>query len=436
MRACRRVGAGAPARHFAGAVRPDSHAEWQGLTAGERCADRLKSWPGLRARLVHPARTVPMPTDLQFTGERYVPGAAGEIAHEHRHRYAFARRFAPGRRVLDVACGEGYGSALLGETAAGVVGIDIDAATVAHAAAAYATPRVRFVHASATALPLPDASVDLVVSFETVEHVPAADQAAMLREFARVLAPDGLLLLSSPNRPEYSDARGYRNPFHLHELDRPELAALLDAGFPAQRWWRQRRYLGSALWAEAPAAGHEALAGDDARVWPAAPPAALYFVVLAARTVGALPPAEPALSLYTDADEREWARIDGEAREVLRLDALLGERDAALERQDAHVRHLESLVAFRDRLVEERDAQLAALQAALEARSLSAERELAQCRNDLASSRQAVAALEAERMRLEGAIHAQERIIAYRQSARWWVQLPWLRVRNLWQRMT
>ena len=80
-----------------------------------------------------------MSADLEFTGERYVPGTAGEIAHEHWHRYAFARRFVAGRRVADVACGEGYGSALLAESAATVVGIDIDAATLAHARSTYAS---------------------------------------------------------------------------------------------------------------------------------------------------------------------------------------------------------------------------------------------------------------------------------------------------------
>jgi 2-polyprenyl-3-methyl-5-hydroxy-6-metoxy-1,4-benzoquinol methylase len=79
-----------------------------------------------------------MSADLEFTGERYVPGIAGEIAHEHWHRYAFARAFVAGRRVVDVACGEGYGSVVLADAAALVTGIDIDAATLAHARAAYA----------------------------------------------------------------------------------------------------------------------------------------------------------------------------------------------------------------------------------------------------------------------------------------------------------
>ena len=112
-------------------------------------------------------------------------------------------------------------------------------ATLAHARSAYADrANLSFVEGSAAALPLRDASVDMIVSFETIEHLPAADQPRMLAEFARVLVPGGVLVISSPNRPEYSDARGYTNPFHLCELDREKLAQLLAPHFPEQRWYR------------------------------------------------------------------------------------------------------------------------------------------------------------------------------------------------------
>jgi len=384
-----------------------------------------------------------MSSDLEFTGERFVPGIAGEIAHEHWHRYAFARRFCAGRRVADIACGEGYGSALLATAAADVVGIDIEPATIAHAAQRYTAANLRFAAGRADALPLADASVDAIVSFETIEHLPADAQPRMLAEFARVLAPGGFVVLSSPNRPEYSDARQHVNPFHLHELDREELARLFDAGFPARRWYRQRRYLGSALWAEEGGDGFEALAGDAESATPAQPPQALYFIVVAARTPDALPASGPALSLFTDADEREWQRIDAQAREVLRLDALLGARDAALAQQTAHVAHLEELVAYRDRIVVERDAQLqeqvqarAALARDFDAHRAQAAAAHAEVQTALGSAQQAIAALDAERLRLERALEAQDRIINYRQSARWWVQLPWLRVRLAWRRVT
>src|SRR5207249_3893519 len=156
-----------------------------------RCA--LSSPSAANFAAAHP---ICMSDPLEFTGERFVPGTEGEIAHEHWHRYFFARRFVAGRRVLDVACGEGYGSALLSEAATNVIGVDIDAATIAHASANYASRgNLRFVEGSATALPLPPASVDAIVSFETVEHLEAVDQNRMIKEFARVLAPEGVVFL-------------------------------------------------------------------------------------------------------------------------------------------------------------------------------------------------------------------------------------------------
>jgi len=393
-----------------------------------------------------------MGSDLEFTGERFVPGIVGEIAHEHWHRYAFARRLVAGRRVLDVACGEGYGSALLADVAASVTGVDIAQETVAHARDRYAgRANLRFEQGSAASLPLPDAAYQAVVSFETLEHLPRADQPRMLAEIARVLEPGGIVILSAPNPVEYSQARGYSNPFHHHEPSREELATLLAATWPAVRWYRQRRYFGSAIWSEDAAPRDlEAWVGSETGVEDARPPAAMYHVIVAARSGAELPAPGAALSIFSDADESELARLDGQAAEVLRLDGLLKERDGALDRGTHHIHHLEELVAVRDRLVEQRDAELsAATQArdrneadrksavaarddAAQARDAAAKARDA-ARTELASARQAVEALQAETLRLERALEAQERIIAYRQSARWWIALPWLRLSLWWK---
>jgi SAM-dependent methyltransferase len=400
-----------------------------------------------------------MRSDLEFTGERFVPGIAGEIAHEHWHRYAFARRFAAGLRVLDVACGEGYGSALLSEVAAEVVGVDIAHDAVDHARTRYAHRRnVRFEQGSAAAIPLADGAVDVVVSFETLEHLPRAEQSRMLAEISRVLTKNGILVLSVPNPVEYSQARNYRNLFHLHEPPREELLAMLGVDFPAQRWYRQRRHFGSAIWSEDGGGDLEAWEGSEAQVQPARLPAAMYHVIVAARAAAVLPAAAPAVSIFSDRDEVELARFDAQAAEVLRLDGLLKERDASLAKSAEHVLHLEALVAAREQLVVERDAQLADVNAAREASEHArdaaqnerdealrerdatavARDEAAQARDDantaLASTRQAVTALTAETDRLERAIAAQERIIAYRQSVRWWLKLPWLRFALWWRR--
>ena len=198
----------------------------------------------------------------QFTGERFLPGVAGEIAYEHWHRYAFARRFVAGKRLLDAACGEGYGTALLAERAASAIGIDIDADVIDGARDAYAASgNLRFETASVTSLPIPDRSIDVVVSFETIEHVSASEQSTMLAEFARVLVSDGLLILSSPNKRRYSDARSYANPFHRHELYRDDLSTLLARDFPAVHWYRQAPAFLSTLWCEGDAGEVETVVG-------------------------------------------------------------------------------------------------------------------------------------------------------------------------------
>jgi len=395
--------------------------------------------------------STPLTTIPEFTGERFLPSCSGEIAYEHWHRYAFARRFVAGKRVLDAACGEGYGSALLGAVAADVIGIDIDMATIDRARATYGDgKRTRFIASSCAGLPLPSASIDVVVSFETIEHLAAADQLAMLTEFARVLTPEGLLLMSSPNRRLYSDARNYVNPYHLRELYRDDLGRLLAKRFPAQRWHHQRVAYWSGIWTEAdasPIAGVEAWIGDGQGVAPYPVPEGTYFIVLAARDAKALPAEEASLSLFTDADESELKRAEANAREVLRLDGLLKENAAALAQHTGHVRHLETLVAERERLVVERDAAVERHTAHihhLEALVVERDRALSEANAAREEDRAQIAALEkqmisleigrtrleSERTRLVAALSAQERVIAYLQSFRGWLGWPWRRFRQ------
>ncbi|HEY7903358.1 MAG TPA: class I SAM-dependent methyltransferase [Casimicrobiaceae bacterium] len=368
-----------------------------------------------------------MPPEIEFTGERFVPGIAGEIEYEHVHRYAFAAREVAGRRVLDAACGEGYGSALLARTAVTVAAVDIDAATLGHAATRYrAIGNLAFHRASVAALPFGDGSFDVVVSFETIEHLEAADQPRMLAEFARVLAPGGLLILSAPNRPEYSDKRGHTNPFHRHEHDRGELDALLATHFAARRYYAQRVWLGSLLWREEGGDAFVAETGDALGVSTATVPPAMYFLVVAARAAGDLPRDRLGLSLFADVGQQELAR----------LNALLEERLGALGKSDVHVRHLESLVAQRESLVVERDGQLGAQHA----RIVQFERQeqehfarLAESDRHAASLRASLDESQASLREAQAALAAQERIIDYRQSLRWWVMLPWLRLRSWWR---
>lgn len=182
---------------------------------------------------------------MRFTGERFIPTEEGKIQLEHYHRYAVVRDLVAGKRVLDVACGEGYGSSMLAEVAVAVTGVDISSEAVLHAEATYVKPNLTYLEGSATALPFADASFEVVVSFETIEHL--AGQAEMVSELRRVLRPEGILIISSPNRPVYSEESGEHNEFHVKELDFAEFDALLKVQFPAVHYLGQRMLMGSVI---------------------------------------------------------------------------------------------------------------------------------------------------------------------------------------------
>jgi SAM-dependent methyltransferase len=250
-------------------------------------------------------------SELEFTGERFIPGTRGEIWVEHWHRYHFAALWSAGRRVLDVACGEGYGSALLARNAAAVTGVDVSTRAVEHAARTYAgIGNLRFVAGSCAQLPIADASLDLVVSFETLEHIAA--QAQFMDEVARVLAPRGILLLSCPNKREYSDRRAFANEFHVRELYRDELQALVAPRFPAIDWYGQKPSFYSVIAPEQPARAAQLVEVEEAD--PARPAATLadplYFVLAAAREPDVLRAVPAPLAVLSD--RGDWVRRDYE----------------------------------------------------------------------------------------------------------------------------
>lgn len=285
------------------------------------------------------------PRLIDWTGERCVPWAPDhQMIYEHMHRYNFAASFCVGRRVLDLASGEGYGSAILGAVASDVVGVDIDSASVEHACLTYGNDHVRFIERSMLdAEHFSDHSFDIVVCFEALEHVD--DHELLMRVILGALRAGGLLVISTPDRTVYTDLHGQNNPFHVHELDRQEFRDLLGRHFKHADLFTQEVATGSVMQALDSGQGGELIrvsGTDDWTLQPAgAPP---YLVAIASDAP--LPPM-PSVSTLVDTDLllARWPPA------VTQLQEQVGHRDAQIERlreqvahQDAQIERLEGSV--------------------------------------------------------------------------------------------
>ncbi len=185
---------------------------------------------------------------LEWTGERFLPWIKDStVAYEHLHRYAYAATLVTDKRVLDLACGEGYGSHMLATAASSVVGVDLDAGVIEHAAAKYGSGTLQFLSGSITAVPIPDdQSFDFIVCFEAIEHIE--NQRKLLEEVKRLLKPEGIFMVSTPNKAIYRDASPQENPFHVKELYFEEFRDLLAGYFRSVRFLGQRIHPSSSIW--------------------------------------------------------------------------------------------------------------------------------------------------------------------------------------------
>ncbi|MAM12766.1 MAG: hypothetical protein CML23_20420 [Rhizobiaceae bacterium] len=184
-------------------------------------------------------------TSLDWTGERFTPKVSGQVELEHLHRYFLARELCRGLDVLDIASGEGYGSALLAQVARSVVGVEVDEESVKHAKNNYHAENLEYRAGKAEEIPVDASGVDCVISFETIEHF--YDQEKFLAEIKRVLRPGGFALISSPNRDTYSGFGTPPNPHHVRELTQDEFHGLLTPRFQNVALFGQRAVLGSVI---------------------------------------------------------------------------------------------------------------------------------------------------------------------------------------------
>lgn len=180
---------------------------------------------------------------LSNTGERMIPAySQAELVYgEHIVRYESAKDIVANKVVLDIASGSGYGTAILGESAKRVIGIDIDAGSIKYAQKNYGSKNVTFKLGDGKKIPLDDNSVEVIVSYETIEHID--DYRGFMAEIKRVLQPSGLFVLSTPNDLEYPEG----NHFHLHEFKPDELENFAKQYFKNTKTYYQGTWLYNAL---------------------------------------------------------------------------------------------------------------------------------------------------------------------------------------------
>lgn len=270
--------------------------------------------------------TEPEPTD---DGERMVPDRhRGHVIYaEHIIRYIAAGEYLAGKVVLDVASGSGYGSKILAERARRVYGVDISMDSVAYARRRYGAGNLFYCCGDAHQLPLPDSSMEAIVSFETIEHLP--DPTRFLKEVKRVLHPSGVCIISTPNNKAYASG----NDYHFHEFDYDEFESEIRKEFAHVVPAYQSTWVTSALLDEATLVG-DGEAGIELRNFsPILPEQSVYFVVVCSDR-----PITQSLALIGGLGEPWSAKeIHDDARRILDKNALTDQ-------------HIDNITAERDEL--------------------------------------------------------------------------------------
>lgn len=179
---------------------------------------------------------------MEFTGERYIPNSTEnkELEIEHVQRYNSIIDLVKDKIVLDAACGEGYGAYILSKYAKKVYAFDISEETIAHAKLTYSKPNLCFFKGSVDSIDIPNDSIDIIVSFETIEHISEEQQSNFLEEAKRILKNNGLFIVSTPDKYWYSDYPKYSNPFHVKEFYKSEFYSFLSGYFSHVQFYYQR----------------------------------------------------------------------------------------------------------------------------------------------------------------------------------------------------
>ncbi len=213
---------------------------------------------------------------IDDTGERMIPAYhKGHIVYgEHIVRYQAAVELVKDKVALDIASGSGYGTALLGQRAKKAYGVDVDPEAIRYSKKNYSSKNVEFLEGDGTKIPLDDDSVDVVVSFETIEHIE--DYKTFMSEVKRVLKADGLFILSTPNDVEFPES----NHFHVHEFEKKELEKLVSKYFKFSKSYYQGTWIYNGLFDEKKLVGEWSEPVQTMQTAPLKPNQCIYFYML------------------------------------------------------------------------------------------------------------------------------------------------------------
>lgn len=214
-----------------------------------------------------------------WTGERLETFVFTENTIEHLHRYALAKKLCENKIVLDIASGEGYGSNILSDFAEQVIGVDIDKDVVDLANQKYGKNNLIFKTGKADQIPIITNSIDVVVSFETLEHHDRHYE--MMVEIKRVLKKDGVLIISTPEKRYYSDEPNYKNPYHVKELYYDQFRSLIDSHFKNTNYFFQKMIRGSLILPEQEFEGFSLIEGDYQHFFESSTIKPMYLIAVA-----------------------------------------------------------------------------------------------------------------------------------------------------------
>lgn len=269
---------------------------------------------------------------MEFTGERMVPDHNKGILMygEHMVRYEAALAAVKNKIVLDIASGSGYGTQMLAKSAKRVYGVDISAEAVEYAKKNYNATNIEYLVGDAASIPLPDESIDTVVSFETIEHIP--EYKKFLQEIRRVMKPDGVLIVSTPNDDEYPEG----NEYHVHEFGIDEFKELMSGNYKNIELYYQGAYVVSGIFEKA----------DFKNEWQkktsvvknVAQPAEKVAYLVAICSNGSLPKLDSMVSLaapWSDRGHMEY--VKGFENEIERLGANEQELEGRLQQLEHNI---------------------------------------------------------------------------------------------------